>query len=365
MSGSNNKNKLLYLFIPDHINNPVDLTKRLLATKNKSARFTLWLTALGVLTSPIDWLLSKLIKQKHLSGDETGPHIFVCGPARSGTTFVYQVLSQHTNVTYIRNLSALLPRSSSLATRLCSVLYRSSKNASQQSYENYYGKTPGFAAPSEANFLWNQWVTPDKSQFRTILTKEGAEKLSSYFGFLSKSTKMPTLAKNNNANVFADKIIKTLPNSYFICLNRQPEYLAQSLIRARLEINGNLNQSYGVTDVNAAYLEEDPFDAVLDQIEYLESTAVEQQKIVGKDRFWIIDYEDFCANPTRLINRVRTEILTQSPIQMPLRSFTSSNQVVDEDIFERVMHTINSRQQSIKATGTHGNLIARHRSTRD
>jgi len=344
---SGRKKKLLHLFIPDHIGHPVSLTKRLLFSKNRSARFTLLITALGVIASPIDWAISKLQKpHKPSTANPAGPHIFVCGPARSGTTFLYQVLAGHLNVSHTRNLCMLLPRSSCTSIRLCAWMFSKSTKRTDNNYENYYGKTHGFAAPSEANFLWNQWVDTDASHFRTVLTDSGAERMSDYYRFLSQKNKLPTLAKNNNANVFADGIADALPNSYFICLKRDTVFLAQSLIKARVEINGDLNKSYGVVDTNDSSANKDPYHSVLDQIDYLNKTALQQQSIVGAHNFWIVDYEKFCSNPTELINRIRVEILNQTPLVETIPEFANANKVANGEVYARVREEIRNREAS-------------------
>lgn len=339
------KNKLLHLFIPDHISNPVSLTKRLLLSRNSSARFALIITMLGVISSPIDWVISKFQKpHKPSPVNPSGPHIFICGPARSGTTFLYQVLARHLNISHTRNLCMLLPRSSCTSIRICAWLFSKSTKRTDNNYENYYGKTRGFSAPSEANFLWNQWVDKDKSRFRTVLNDSGAAKMSDYYRFLSQKSKLPTLAKNNNANVFADGIADALPNSYFICLRRDTVFLAQSLIKARVEINGDLNQSYGVVDTTDDSASTDPYHSVLDQIDYLNKTALQQQSSVGADNFWIIDYENFCSNPTELINRIRVEILNQTPLEKTIPEFANANKVANEEVYSRVTEELKTRE---------------------
>lgn len=266
---------------------------------------------------------------------------------------MYQVLAEHLDLSYTPNMSALLPKSVRVSTRICAFLFKHQKK--QSTFENYYGKTQGFSAPSEANFLWNQWVAPDASRFRTVLSAAGASDVANYYSFLSECTGKPTLAKNNNANVFADKIADSLENSYFICLRRDPVYLAQSLIRARLEINGNLNQSYGVVDVDNMHDGEDPYQEVVEQVAYMNSLAEQQQSRIGEDRFWIVDYEEFCANPATLVNRIRTKILKQCPTTKRISGFPDTNKVADEKVFNLVVAaTKTHKASSINRSKTRG-----------
>lgn len=304
--------QLFERFVPSHVNHPFKLVGHMLKSGKRSALFTLWITALGILLTPVDYLFHFIERhyKKHsgaASGEKAGPFIFICGPARSGTTLVYQVLAQHLDVAYIRNFTTLFSRSPLLAS---SLFTRRRNTHKAITLENYYGKTAGLQGPSEANHLWNQWVDADSSGFRTQLHGGNAQTMADFFQQFSQSHKKPVLSKNNNANAFADVIAENLNNSYFICLRRDTDFLAQSLIRARLEINGDIRQSYGVVDTSVdADTTSDPVDEVLQQISYLNLLAEKQQQKLGHERFWIIDYEDFCANPGTLIDRVEAEIL--------------------------------------------------------
>lgn len=344
-------------FVPAHVNDPFGLVRRMLASGKKAASFTLWLTALGVLLTPLDKILQfveqRLIKrgdgkrgdgrdeEAATTDNRPGPFLFVCGPARSGTTLMYQVLADNLDVTYARNLTVLFSRSPVLASRLFA---RRDGRAEHRNYENYYGKTSGMQAPSEANHLWNQWIDADSSGFRTRLTPAGAARMKDFLTRFSLSEKLPVICKNNNANAFADTIDAHLDNCHFICLRREPVYLAQSLLRAREEINGNIEQSYGVVDTDDSAPTSDPVVQVAKQVRYLDRLAEEQQARIGKDRFWIVAYEDFCRDPGALVERVRTDVLGQPPrsgeeaVHIP--PFESTNRQSDVDLLTRIKQAL-------------------------
>ena len=331
-------------FIPTHINDPIGLVRRMLASKKRAAYSTLWLTGLGVVFSPVDWVL-QFLESGTRTGEaqrSDGPHIFVCGPARSGTTLVYQVLADALPVAYLRNFTTLFPRAAILSSRLFT---RGKSDSRPKSYESYYGKTAGLQSPCEANHLWNQWVESDESGFRTRMTLPGAEAMARFFRDFSSFSELPTLSKNNNANAFADVISCNLDNSYFICLKRDTCYQAQSLLQARLEINGDIKQSYGVTNVEFFRDDSDPVTQVIQQITYLDEIALAQQESVGADRFWIVSYESFCANPQELVNRVQKEILKHSEAEMvaasDLPKITNNNRVIDSLLFQRLKKSYN------------------------
>jgi len=115
------------------------------------------------------------------------------------------------------------------------------------------------------------------------------------------------------------------------------------LIRARLEINGDLNQTYGVVNARHTANTSNPYIQVIEQIEYLNQTAEEQQKLIGTNNFWIVEYEEFCSNPSDLVNRIRKEILNREPVSDAIPAIRSTNKVVDKNIFAKITEALQQR----------------------
>lgn len=296
---------VLYRYVPAHVDNPFTLVKRMFASGNQAARFTLFSSALALLCLPMDIVMSWFEKRRigKAPALPSKPMIFVCGPARSGTTLVYQVLAHHLPLNYLQNFTTLFPRSPIVATRIWRRFSRMGRYP--DSFENYYGKTSGMFAPSEANHIWNRWVEPDATGFRTQLSEQSATECRHFFSAFGSIDDRPLLCKNNNMNVYAETIAEIIPDSIFICLKRNPAFLAQSLLQARREIRGSVSRVYGVQQV-ASDIKEDhhPIRSVCLQIRFLDDRAVIARDRIGKDRFWIVDYEEFCKHPEALVNRV-------------------------------------------------------------
>lgn len=277
---------------------------RMIRSKKRAATFTLAVTFLAFLCIPLDIMLA-IKEKKYIAARKSKtnlPVIFICGPARSGTTLVYQVLAGYIDFAFFQNFTMLFPRSPIVSTRIFRRMYRSSHG--KIAFDNYYGKTSGLSSPCEANHIWNRWVDPDKTGFRTRLSADAAVELNEFcLSFLALDNK-PLICKNNNLNVFADTVAAAMPNSLFICLRREPRFLAQSLLNARRDIRGDISKGYGVQDTENVTEQDNPIRAVCSQIHYLDHMAEQMQQRIGPDRFWIVQYEEFCRNPWELINRV-------------------------------------------------------------
>ena len=68
---------------------------------------------------------------------------------------------------------------------------------------------------------------------------------------------------------------------------------------------------------------------------------LEQQNLIGKEKFWILGYEEFCRDPVSIVKRVAHDILDirvdESKLNDKLKPFNISNKVkVAPDIFERI-----------------------------
>ena len=300
---------LLSPFVPAHVSNPFGLARRMIASGNRVALFTLFATILGILCIPLDLLLAIRERQRVASAPAVParPTIFICGPARSGTTLVFQVLCRHLDVTYLQNVTALFPRSPIVVSRIYRRLARSRTDIARP-YENYYGKTGGLAGPSEANHVWHRWVMPDATGFRTILPPAGAAAAARFFAALGDAAGKPVIAKNNNLNAFADVMASAVPGALILCLRRRPEFLAQSLLQARREIHGSVARGYGVQDAGNGGAAGEPVPSVCAQVAFLDRMAQEMRARVGPERFWIVDYEEFCRSPGTLVAAVAAKL---------------------------------------------------------
>ncbi len=314
---------MLYRYVPAHVGNPFALVFRMVRSRDRAALFTLLITALGILCIPLDLLLSRRERRfvDSAAAVPARPTIFVCGPARSGTTLVFQVLCRHLDVSYPQNFTALFPHAPIIATRAYRRLFGRG-NAGQGDYRNYYGKTGRINGPSEANHLWNRWVKPDATGFRTLLTDTGARDAARFFAAFAEIDSKAVVYKNNNLNVFADTIAAAMPDALIICLRRSPDFLAQSLLQARHDIQGSVSQGYGVRIADSHWEAADPIASVCAQVAFLDRRALELALELGPKRFWIVDYEEFCREPGSLLAAVSERF------GIPLRAGTSASEMV-------------------------------------
>jgi hypothetical protein len=335
--------KSLHAFIPSNFHDPVGLAMRLIRSKDPVALFAMETALLGGLLLPLDLLLQIAEKRLYQRAPKPKlPLIFVCGPPRSGTTLVAQTLIGNLPVCYLNNLTAVFPRSPIMATRL----FEKFIGKKEITYKSYYGKSLHFSGPNDALYIWDRWFGKDRARVPGYLSDSQKRDMIQFFGAYEQAFQMPLVNKNNALNTCAGLVAEVLENSYFLCLTRDPAYLAQSLLVARTEIHGDLQASYGVENPNKPKDQDtDYIEDICAQVQFHEQKIKEQQQIIGPERFWVISYEKFCEKPEELVKRVSDQILGQ-PVQIEklkeiLKPFRISNKVrVESEVFEKIKQTL-------------------------
>jgi len=327
--------------VPQQFHDPFGLLNRLIRSKDRAAWFAVATSLLGLLLTPLD-IVFQVREQKlyQRAAKSSHPLIFVCGAPRTGTTLVTQVLVNHLPVRYLNNLTAVFPRSPIIANQLFGRLVKPRPT----SYSSYYGKSDYLSGPNDALYIWDRWLGNDRSRIRESLNAEEKLEMTHFFGAFQMAYPGPLLNKNNNLNVQANAVADALDNAYFLCMTRDPLYLAQSLYLARLDIHGNADAAYGIHDPNRQSTP-DVFDDVCRQVLFHHRKIQQQQALIGPERFWIIPYEQFCSEPSALVAQVFEKILKTSirieELRKTLSKFEISNRTkVDHEIFERIQNTM-------------------------
>jgi LPS sulfotransferase NodH len=290
--------------LPSHLNNPFGVVWEVLKSGNPAAYSALWQSALGVATIPFDVLLRSVESDRYSASRRPSlPQVFVCGPPRSGTTLAAQVLLETGQFGYFNNLMSLFPRAPVTAAAKLGRLIPQHKG----NFKAFYGKTRYLSGPNDSLYLWDRWTGGVRDRFpRALAGDKSAREMRRFFAAWETFSGKPLLNKNNRLNGYAELVAPHLPNALFICMRRESVHLAQSLYIARERITRKLSVPYGA--VPQSYLDNrDPVDPVRDvcrQVQSYEGLAQRQQQAVGAERFWLVSYEQFCADPGKLIERV-------------------------------------------------------------
>jgi hypothetical protein len=285
---------------------PVGLALRMLRSRDRAAYAALVRAGSAAALTPLDRLLARFeARRLRAAGPPTKPLVLIVGAPRSGTTLLYQVLAHYLPVTYPTNLSALFPRAPITASRL----FR--PRATAVTTHSYYGNTAGLGGPNDGFHLWNRWLGADRYRAVETLTGAAADAMRRFFGAWTAAFGRPFLNKNNrNADCIA-LLGRALPEARFVVVRRDPVYVAQSLLIARQQIQGDKSRKWGLRSLDQE-ADQGPLgyvDSVCLQIADIERRMAEGCRTLAPERVVPVQYERFCEQPAAAIAAIAERTL--------------------------------------------------------
>lgn len=284
-----------------------------------------------IFARPLDSLLSRrelrLIHPGSVPETEVSwPVILVVGAPRSGTTLVYQTLARYLDVTCFSNLTSMFPKSPLTGTHLMRWL----PGGRSADFENYYGQTAGLHGPNDGFQIWNRWLGDNRYIPRTDLSIAEQLDMRTFFSAWCRRFGKPFLNKNNRNTGCLSLLSEVLPEARMVVVRRNPVYVAQSLIKARADVQGDKSVGWGLHSSDAC--NSDPLgyvDDVCDQILLIEKELDEQLALIPQDKIVEVTYEGFCEDPQAALQFIGRSIpgvsLKQDLIDTELRTFTASS----------------------------------------
>ncbi|MCA9034979.1 MAG: sulfotransferase [Planctomycetaceae bacterium] len=324
--------------------NPFGLLFRMLTSGKRAAYAALAHEAIRIASRPLDALLAgreaRTISANKSSGQ---PVLLLVGAPRSGTTLAYQVLSRYLDVSYFSNLTSFFPRSPISGSQMFGWLARQHR----ADFDNFYGQTAGLSGPNDGFAIWNQWLGDDRFAPRTDLSSDELRSMCQFFDTWTATFGKPFLNKNNRNTSCLDQLCLAIPNARCIVIRRNPVLVAQSLIKAREQVQGDKNVGWGLkAHENAASEDRLAYvDDVCDQIVQIEQELDEQLSRIPSDRVVEVTYEGFCENPIAALREIVSQIpqvrLREDLIEAELKPFRVSSVIsLTSDEHRRVLRRL-------------------------
>ena len=231
--------------------------------------------------------------------------IFIIGAPRTGSTLLYQGITNYLKVQYTDNLINQMYRNFVFAFVLSNFLF---KNKQHGCYNSKHGTTfeCGLHGPSECSGFWYRWM-PIKKHFlqRNDLTKKQKNELKSNVLAVSNYFKSPIVFKNMNAGLRIDLLIDLFPNARFIHIQRNVLSTAISLLNVRKSVHNDKNKWWSLIPKEYNSLIDLPFnEQIVKQIYFVEKQIYQDLKKVNANNKLTVQYEDFCENPKAMLNKI-------------------------------------------------------------
>jgi LPS sulfotransferase NodH len=284
--------------------------------------------------------------------DERLPYatIFVVGAPRSGSTLLYQLLTDRFDVGYLANGHARHPGAPSLVERLRGFVR--GRQAELGDYRSSFGGTAGELGPSECGPFWYRFF-PRRPHYVSADAFPAASRreLRAAIGAFVEACGRPVVYKNLVCTARLEAIAATLPEALFIVVHRDLVANARSLLDARMRVAGAYGAWWSVEPPGIERLLQLPApEQVVEQVRALDALVARVEASIGSERVLHLAYEELCADPRGQLERIAAFAAAQGfelaergdvPASFPERGGSMLPPELDEallDYVERVHH---------------------------
>ncbi len=220
--------------------------------------------------------------------------IFIIGAPRTGSTILYQALTNAYQFAYIDNTVCVWHRNLRFG------LWLSQKKYGDQPHNNFraeHGNTRKFGghAPSECGQFWYRWLSKDRhfidhDEVSQKMVTGIREEVLGASAFLQK----PLLFKNLNAGQRLRLIHKAFPNAKIIFVRRDPRFVVRSILNARKKVGATEGQWWSIMPPNVDDLLSLPEGGMCAaQVYWLERQIEEDLALFPRDNVQEIHYQEF------------------------------------------------------------------------
>lgn len=276
--------------------------------------------------------------------------IFIIGAPRSGSTLLSQILISAFDLGYFSNLHAFFFGSPGIPQNVLGTFLR----YRDTNFNSHYGDVTGLLSPSECGEYWYRFFQRNPQYVRLEDTEpvkmdRFQQSLARFLGTCGK----PVLFKNMLVALRLGPVIKYFPDSLFIIIKRNEFDNAQSLLEARLKINGNIETWWsmeppGIDEIRRM----DPPQQVVEQIRGIHNTIETDlhNNNVGKDQILYVNYEDFCSDIHNTLRRFESfcysnSLLLKRSNNVPSSFSTKKHPSLPIDLLNRLKDIIDNEQR--------------------
>ena len=232
------------------------------------------------------------------------PPIFVVGAPRSGSTLLYQLLTDRFDVGYLANGHARRPGAPSLVERRRGLVR--GRRAELSDYRSSFGGTTGDLGPSECGPFWYRFF-PRRPHHVSADAFPAASRreLRAAAGAFVEACGRPVVYKNLYSTARMDALAAALPEALFIAIHRDLAANARSLLAARLRVAGAYDAWWSVEPPGIERLRQLPaHEQVVEQVRALDALVARVEASIGHERVLHLAYEDLCADPRAELERI-------------------------------------------------------------
>lgn len=273
--------------------------------------------------------------------------VFIIGAPRTGSTILYEYVTNYLDLKYINNFMAKFYKSLYLSSLVSHKIF---KDESHDCFDSKHGKTYGLNAPHECGSFWYRWLPKDKHfvKFDEIDSNSKDEIYTTITAITNKFNK-PFIFKNLNAGQRMRLIKETFPNALFIYIKRNPLYTAQSILRGREKTYNDRSKWWSIMPKEYDELLDLPYpEQIVKQIYYLQKQIETDLSLFPSQNSYVIKYKDFCFDTEEEINLIKEFLENNYDKKINLKKninpnkvYYSNEQKIDDKTFHKLKEIIN------------------------
>ncbi|MFB6258255.1 MAG: sulfotransferase [Flavobacteriales bacterium] len=261
--------------------------------------------------SPLGSLLEKPWISEYQEAGKAFSPLFILGPPRSGSTFLYQLLSDNYRIEYIDNLSHLFYRNLVLGNRLSHAFFDEQPHGNFHSTAGGTLREGGWHAPSECPAFWYQAIPKEAYVIRREALSDAEKRriFAPIYTIMGKR-QCPFLFKNLFAVERMDLIKELFPNARFLVLKRDPLRTALSILHQRKKLGIPEEAWWSARPSNYSDLKELPLEErIAGQVHYLEKQIEEELEEIPAENKERIEHRSLLSAPDQLLESLEKGLL--------------------------------------------------------
>ncbi len=231
------------------------------------------------------------------------PPIFIVGAPRTGSTILYQLITNFFPVQYFSNYMI----------ENFQIIFETSKKQFEKygfvkhnTFSSEFGETESPLGPAEGSYFWYQWFDFDKHfTMQNELSEASRKEIYSVIATLVNEHNRPIVFKNLNHSVRLQALHQIFPEALIIHIKRQSLFTAQSLYKARLKKSGDVQKWLSVKpkeyeSIKILTAEEQ----IASQIYFIEKQIEQDKNLFNPTAYLEISFEELCADTYSEMKRI-------------------------------------------------------------
>jgi len=231
------------------------------------------------------------------------PIIFILACPRGASTFFQQLVISYFPIGYVSNFLAKFWK----APYIGSLLEKDVISESfVSSFRSKYGHTEGSREPHEWGYFWRKWLRLTREEhyvskdidFQGLLKKLAA---------IEKVKEAPLIFDNVRAMANIQLLKKSIGNVVVVHLKRDPYFICNSIINARVERYNDIHKFYGhpPNNMNEVLGIRDPIEQIVFQVKSIIEETQDNLDVFRDEEICEIEYNDLWQNPSSQMMKFR------------------------------------------------------------